>query len=193
VTGILLKYRVPRRPGTNGESAPPQALMDVQRAISLVKSKAGNWNLDPNRIGILGFSAGGNLAAWASTNYSKRTYSETDKADTFPCRPDFAILVYPWMLINKEKTALTSLIPVDGKTPPMFLAHAADDPVPVENSVLLYQALKKAGVRADLHVYAGGGHGFGLRPSEDSCSTWPKSCELWLRSEKWLRKPTSKP
>lgn len=187
VTGILLKYRVPRRPGTANDAAPPQALMDVQRAVSLVRNRARDWKLDPDRIGLLGFSAGGHLTGWASTNYNKRQYQAIDAVDEVSCRPDFSILIYPWNLITKEKTALTKEIPVDSRTPPMFFAHAGDDPVPVENSILLYLGLRKAGVAADLHLYSSGGHGFGLRPSDHPCSNWPKRCEEWLRDRKILR------
>jgi acetyl esterase/lipase len=188
VTGIVLKYRVPRRPGTTGEAAPPQAQMDVQRAVSLVRSHATEWGIDAKRIGLLGFSAGGHLTAWATTNYDKRSYEKIDAVDEVSCRPDFSVLIYPWRLANKDKTGLNPDIRVDGQTPPMFLAHAGNDPVPVENSVLMYLALKKADVPADLHVYAKGGHGFGLRSSDDPCSTWPQRCEEWMRSQKIIAK-----
>ena len=187
VTGVVLKYRVPRRPGTPNDAAPPQAQMDAQRAISLVRSKAAEWNLDPKRIGMLGFSAGGNLTAWTATNFDKRSYEPIDAADKVSCRPDFAVLVYPAYLLNKDGDGLAADIRVTKETPPMFLAHAGDDKVLPQNSVEMYLALKKAGVPAELHVYASGGHGFGLRPSGKPCSTWPRRCADWMKDQGLLK------
>jgi acetyl esterase/lipase len=192
VTGIILKYRVPRRPGQPKDAPPPGPLQDAQRAVSLVRSKAGEWVLDPKRIGILGFSAGGHLAAAASTNFDKRAYEPIDGLDNVSCRPDFAVLVYPGYLANKEKDGLAADIRVTDQTPPTFLAHAGDDGVPAEGSVLLYLALKKAKVPAELHVYATGGHGFGLRPSDKPCSQWPQRCEEWMRSQGLLQPAAKK-
>jgi acetyl esterase/lipase len=183
VTGVVLKYRVPRRAGTPGGTAPPQALMDAQRGLSLVRSRAKEWGVDPHRIGMLGFSAGGHLTAWASTNFDRRAYEPADAADKVSCRPDFAVLVYPAYLTAKGKEGLAPDIRVTKETPPMFLVHAADDRVPAENSVTMYRALRKAGVGAELHVYASGGHGFGLRPSAQPCSTWPARCADWLKAQ----------
>ena len=184
VTGIVLKYRVPRREGTKGP--PPQALMDAQRALSLVRSKAKEWGLDPHRIGMLGFSAGGHLTAWAATNFDKRAYEPVDDLDKVSCRPDFAVLVYPGGVVTRAKDELSPEIRVTKATPPTFFAHASDDRVRPENSVVMYLALKKVGVPAELHVYASGGHGFGLRPSARPCSTWPQRCAAWLRSQGFL-------
>jgi acetyl esterase/lipase len=187
VTGIVLKYRVPRRPGTPKDAAPPQAQMDAQRALSLTRSKAKDWGIDPKRIGMLGFSAGGHLTAWASTNYDKRAYEPADEVDKVSCRPDFTVLVYPAYLTNKSKDALVPEIRVTKDTPPTFFVHAEDDQVPAENSILMYLALKKKEVPAELHVYASGGHGFGLRPSDKPCSTWPQRCAEWLKSQGLLK------
>ena len=187
VTGIVLKYRVPRRPGTPGNAAPPQAEMDAQRAISLVRSKAKEWGIDPKRIGMLGFSAGGHLTAWTSTNFDKRSYEPMDAVDKVSCRPDFTILVYPAYLVTKDRNGLKPDIRVNKETPPMFIAQAGDDPVHVENAVEMYRALKKAGVPAELHVYASGGHGFGLRPSGKTSETWPRSCAEWLKDQGLLK------
>ena len=187
VTGVVLKYRVPRRSGTPNDAAPPQAQMDAQRAISLVRSKAKEWNLDPKRIGMLGFSAGGHLTAWTSTNFDKRSYEPVDDLDKEICRPDFTILIYPAYLVTKDMGGLKPDIRVNKDTPRMFIAMAGDDPVHVENAVEMYRALKKAGVPADLHVYASGGHGFGLRPSGKPCSTWPRSCAEWLKDQGILK------
>lgn len=192
VTGIVLKYRVPRRPGTPGDKAPPQAQMDAQRALSLVRSKAKEWHLDPKRIGMLGFSAGGHLTAWASTNFDHRSYKAGDAVDAVSCRPDFTILIYPAYLLVKGKLELAPEIRVSRETPQTFFAHAADDPVTPQSSVVMWQALKKAGVPAELHVYASGGHGFGLRPSDSPCSTWPQRCADWMRSRGFLEPGTSR-
>ncbi|HXG09775.1 MAG TPA: alpha/beta hydrolase [Gemmataceae bacterium] len=186
VTGIVLKYRVPRRPDQPKDQPPIGPLQDAQRALSLVRSKAEEWGINPQRLGILGFSAGGHLAAAASTNFDQRAYEPIDGIDRVSCRPDFAVLVYPAYLANKEKSALMPELRVSAKTPPTFLVHAGDDRIPAEGSVLFYLALKKAGVPAELHVYASGGHGFGLRPSEQACSRWPQRCEDWLRNQSLL-------
>jgi acetyl esterase/lipase len=187
VTGIVLKYRVPRRPGSPGGEPPPQALMDAQRAVSLVRSKAKEWGIDPKRIGMLGFSAGGHLTAWTATNFDKRRYEPVDAVDQVSCRPDFVVLVYPAYLVQKDKDELAADIRVSKDTPPAFFAHAGNDGVRPENSVVMYLALKKAGVPVELHVYVTGGHGFGLRPSADACSTWPHSCGEWLKARGLLR------
>jgi acetyl esterase/lipase len=187
VTGIVLKYRVPRRPGTPGDKPPPQALMDAQRALSLTRSKAKEWGIDSRRIGMLGFSAGGHLTAWASTNFDHRSYKPADAVDEVSCRPDFTILIYPAYLLAKGKLELAPDIRVTRQTPQTFFAHAADDPVTPQSSVVMWQALKKAGVPAEMHIYATGGHGFGLRPSAKPCSTWPQRCADWMKSRGFLK------
>jgi acetyl esterase/lipase len=181
VTGIVLKYRVPRREGTAKGAPPVQALMDAQRALSLVRSKAGEWGLDAKRIGMLGFSAGGHLTAWTATNFDKRSYETMDDVDKVSCRPDFAVLVYPGGVVARDKDELSPEIRVSKQTPPMFFAHANNDKVRAENSVLLFLALRKVGVPAELHVFASGGHGFGLRASTRPGSTWPTLCAAWMR------------
>jgi acetyl esterase/lipase len=192
LTGIILKYRVPRRAGTPDNVAPPQALMDAQRAMSLVRSKARGWGIDPKRIGMLGFSAGGHLTAWTATNFDKRAYGALDEVDEESCRPDFAVLIYPAWLMKKGKDELARDIRVSKKTPPTFFAHAGDDGVSVDNSVIMYRALRKAGVPAELHVYASGGHGFGLRPSKKPCSTWPQRCAEWMMARGLLKRKASR-
>jgi len=176
VTGIVLKYRVPRRKDRPKHLAP---LQDAQRAMSLVRSNAEKWSIDPERIGILGFSAGGHLAASASTNFDQRQYDPIDAVDEVSCRPDFTVLIYPAYLV--EEDALAPEIRVTSETPPTFFVHAGDDRISPENSVRMYLALRQAGVPAELHVFKGGGHGFGLRPSDDPCSGWPRLCEKWMR------------
>lgn len=177
VTGIVLKYRVPRRKDREKHDAP---LQDAQRAMSLVRKHADAWGIDSKRIGILGFSAGGHLSASTATNFDKRHYDAVDDTDANSCRPDFAILVYPAYLI--EGDTLAPEIRVTAETPQTFFAHASDDGISSENSIAMYLALKKAQVPAELHVYASGGHGFGLRPSDHPASTWPQRCEQWMRS-----------
>lgn len=184
VTGVLLKYRVPARKDQPRYLA---ALQDAQRAMSLVRAKAPQWQLDPQRIGILGFSAGGHLAAAAATNFDRRQYAALDDVDQVSCRPDFAVLVYPAYLTAEER--LATEIRVSSQTPPVFFAHAADDRISPENSIRMFLALKRAGVPAELHVFASGGHGFGLRPSEHTSATWPRLCEAWMRSRGLVRKP----
>jgi acetyl esterase/lipase len=188
VTGIILKYRVPRRPPTPNTQAPPQAQMDAQRALSLARGKAEEWGIDPRRIGMLGFSAGGHLTAWAATNFDQRLYEPADAIDKVSCRPDFAVLVYPAYLQARGKSELAPDIRVSKDTPPTFLIHAGGDAlVPSLNSVEMYQALKKAGVSAELHIYAQGGHGFGLRPSDRPCTTWPQRCAEWMKAQGLLK------
>lgn len=185
VTGIVLKYRVPRREGREKHDAP---LQDAQRAMSLVRSKAAEWKIDPERIGILGFSAGGHLSATTATNSDRRNYEPIDAVDEVSCRPDFAVLVYPAYLLQEKSTELAPEIRVSKETPPIFFAHASDDPHSAENSVYTYLALKKAGVSGEMHIYASGGHGFGLRPSEHACCTWPARCAEWMKGRGLLEK-----
>jgi acetyl esterase/lipase len=181
VTGVLLKYRVPRR-----MDHPDGPLQDAQRAMSLVRSKAREWGIDPRRIGMLGFSAGGHLTAQTCTNFDKRAYEAIDEIDKVSCRPDFAVVIYPGGVVDQTREKLVPAIRVSKETPPTFLAQSSDDRVGPENSVVLYLALKKAGVPVEMHLYATGGHGYGMRPSKNPCSEWPKRCEEWLRSQKLL-------
>lgn len=179
VTGIVLKYRVPRRKDRPAHEAP---LQDAQRAMRLCRANAKNWGIDPERIGILGFSAGGNLSARACTAYGANAYEPIDTNDELSCRPDFGVLVYPAYLLDEEdKTKLSPDLTIDADTPPMFFAHAADDRIPASGSATMFFALREHAIPAELHIYSTGGHGFGLRPSDDPCSTWPESAERWMR------------
>jgi acetyl esterase/lipase len=187
VTGIVLKYRVPRRPESPKDAAPPQAEMDAQRALGVVRSKAKEWGIDPKRVGMLGFSAGGHLTAWTSTNFDKRAYEPIDAIDKESCRPDFTVLIYPAYLMNKAKDGLLPDIRVSKETPPTFFVYAENDPVGPENALLMYLALKRQKVSAEIHVYAKGGHGFGLRKSDNPCSTWPQRCTEWMKSQGVLK------
>ncbi|MEM7391727.1 MAG: alpha/beta hydrolase [Verrucomicrobiota bacterium] len=185
VTGIVLKYRVPAREKERRWRA---AVQDAQRAVSLVRSKAADWKLDPKRIGILGFSAGGQTAGLTTVFQDERTYEPIDDADLVSCRPDFAILVYPaWFVTKQDPTKLVDEIKVDADTPPMFFAHAWDDRITPLNSVLLFAELKKHNVPAELHVFSKGGHGYGLRETEMPVTGWPKLCADWLKTEGWTQ------
>ena len=184
VSAFVMKYRTPTADRQPPWLAPAQ---DAQRAVSLIRSRAGEWGLKADRIGLLGFSAGGSTAANAAIKSSTRLYEATDDTDQASCRPDFVALIYPAYLVD-GKGELKSDLAVTKETPPMFLAHAFNDGVSCENSVQLFLALKRAGVPADLHVYSTGGHGFGLRVSDDPVSTWPQRCEDWLRSRGLLKR-----
>ncbi len=190
LTGIILKYRVPRRPDEPKSEPARRPLQDAQRAVSLVRSKAKEWGIDPKRIGMVGFSAGGHLAIATATNFEKRTYEATDEVDKISCRPDFAIAAYPGYLKAKDKEELAPGLRIPADTPPIFLAHGGADLIsPPEHSVVMYLALRRAGIPAELHVYAGAAHDFGVRPSDHPCSTWTNRCLEWLNSQGFL-KPT---
>lgn len=199
VTGIVLKYRVPRRPGQPEELPAPGPLLDAQRAVSLVRSRAAEWGIDSNQIGIVGFSAGGHLAVAAATQFDRRAYEPIDAIDKVSCRPDFAVAVYPGYLIAQHpagvetnKNILAPYIRIPTETPPMFLVHASDDPVAgSENSVVMYLALRQANMAAELHVFAHGGHGFGVRKSSLPCSTWTDRCVAWLQDQGMLNTNTN--
>ena len=195
MTGIILKYRCPRRPGEAAAEPPPGPLQDAQRAVSLVRSRATEWRINPNRIGIVGFSAGGHLALATATSFVRRTYEPIDAIDTVSCRPNFAVACYPGYLKAKDKDQLRPAICIPAGTPPIFLAHASDDNESYggslsENSVLMYLALKHAGVPTELHVYATGDHDFGVRQNEKLPSSWTQLCVNWLRNQNLLLKPT---
>ncbi len=180
VTAVLLKYRVPKRPGLEKHTA---ALQDAQRAVGLVRFHAKEWQLDTNRLGILGFSAGGHLAALASNQYQSRTYDKVDDADAVSCRPDFTILIYPAYLTLKEQgDRIAPEFNLNSNTPPTFIAMAEDDPIRVETALFYAAGLKKADVPFELHIYPTGGHGYGLRPTKDLVTTWPQRATDWMRS-----------
>jgi acetyl esterase/lipase len=187
VTGVLLKYRVPKRAGLEKHTA---ALQDAQRTVGLVRSRAKEFNLDPKRIGILGFSAGGHLSATASTNYETRTYPRIDDADDLSCRPDFTLLIYPAYLTLKDQgDKIAPELPVNAQTPPTFIVMTQDDGIRVETAMFYSLALKNAKVPCELHVYPSGGHGYGLRPSEHTVTTWPARAADWLGKLGVLGKP----
>jgi acetyl esterase/lipase len=206
ITCVLLKYRV-TDVGPYPKSGPypesPMALEDAQRTVGLVRFHAAEWHIDPHKIGVLGFSAGGHLSAAISTHFAKRLYSSVDAADKESCRPDFAVAVYPGHLslsaaewdanqgtkkfavphpANVDKDlGLNPEIPITSQTPPTFLLQAEDDHVDnVNDSLAYYIALKNAGVPVEMHLYAQGGHAFGLRRTKFPITGWPQLVETWL-------------
>jgi acetyl esterase/lipase len=206
VAGFVLRYRHRNNRGTGyGHPAP---LQDAQRAIRMVRSRAKEWDIDPNRIGIIGFSAGGHLAASAGTHFQNNFYELKDSIDLVSCRPDFMILIYPVITLDDSYTHVGSKLNLLGKnpdpalvkslsnekqvtsdTPLTFLVHANDDKaVPPENSINFYLALRKAKVPAEMHIYKNGGHGFGLGKESSSASSWPILCADWLRTRGLLDK-----
>jgi acetyl esterase/lipase len=214
ITCVLLKYRVPGNrlypksapyPKSGPFPESPMALEDVQRTIGLVRFHAAEWHIDPHKIGVLGFSAGGHLSAAISTHFAKRLYPVVDAADRETCRPDFAVAIYPghlslsaaeWdasqgtkkFVIRHPPTAEKGLalnpdVPVTSQTPPTFLLQAEDDHVDdVHDSLAYYISLQKAGVPVEMHLYAHGGHAFGLRRTKFPITGWPQLVETWLRT-----------
>jgi acetyl esterase/lipase len=192
ITCVLLKYRVPysgphwdKQCNCQKNPKAPMALEDAQRTVGLVRFHAAERHINPHKIGVLGFSAGGHLVADISTHFDKRSYSAVDAADKASCRPDFAVALYPghlW-LSSYKKFELNPDVPVTRQTPPTFLLQAENDPVDsVNNSLVYYVALKKAGVPVEMHLYAEGKHAFGLRPTKFPITRWPELVETWLRT-----------
>ena len=180
VNCVLLKYRVP---GSGPYPKSPAALQDAQRAMGLVRERAAEWGIDPKRVGVLGFSAGGHLAAALSTHFDQRLYDPVDAADKLSCRPDFAVVVYPGYLALADKNfAPNPDIDPTANTPPTFIVQAEDDPMHVENALVYFQQLKNAKVPAELHIYAQGGHGYGLRRTALPVTAWPQAAETWLHT-----------
>ena len=178
ITGVLLKYRVPSRAGQEKHQA---ALQDAQRALGLVRYRAKEWSLNPNRIGVLGFSAGGHLAAALSNNFQQRTYPTVDEADATSCRPDFTLLIYPaYLTVKEDHDKIAPELNISSNTPPTFIVMTEDDPIRVETALFYALALRKANVPLELHVYPTGGHGYGLRPAKDLVTSWPRRAAEWL-------------
>jgi acetyl esterase/lipase len=181
---VLVKYRVPN---TGPYPKSPAALQDAQRAVGLVREHAAEWHIDPKRVGVLGFSAGAHLSAALSTHFDKRLYDRVDAADELSCRPDFALIIYPGYLANaSENMATNSEIKPTAETPPTFIVQAEDDPVHVENATNYFLQLKAAKVPAELHIYAEGGHGYGLRKTNLPVTSWPALVQIWLDTIKVL-------
>ena len=192
VTCVLLKYRVPRTGPSWDPDAhqminpkPSLALEDAQRTVGLVRAHAAEWHIDPHKVGVLGFSAGGHLAAAISNDYRKRLYPAVDTADQQSCRPDFAVALYPGHLWwpSKGPHGFNPDIQVTRDTPPTFLLQAETDTIDYVNQALVYYtALKDAGVPTEMHLYTDGGHAFGLRRTKDPITEWPELVEKWLRT-----------
>jgi len=185
ITCVLLKYRVPApRSDPNWGAYPesPIALEDAQRTVGLVRLHAAEWHIDPHKIGVLGFSAGGHLVAAISTHFAQRLYPAVDDADKESCRPDFAVAIYPGHLwLGDKNLELNPAVPVTSETPPTFLLQAEDDHVDgVNQSLVYYMALKNAGVPVEMHLYAQGNHAFGLRRTKFPITDWPTLVETWL-------------
>lgn len=190
ITCVLLKYRVPSPPyhwrcdcRPSDLEEPRLSLEDAQRTMGLVRLHAAEWHIDPHKVGVLGFSAGGYLIAAISTHYERRLYRAIDSADKESCRPDFAVGVYPGHLWAETKFQLNPYIHVTRATPPTFLVQAEDDNVDgVNQSLIYYIALKDARVPVEMHLYAHGGHAFGLRPTKVPITHWPTLVDAWLRT-----------
>ena len=186
ITCVVLKYRVPGNPALYPKSGPypesPMALEDAQRTLGLLRLHAAEYHIDPHKIGVLGFSAGGYMVADISANFDKPVYPFVDEADKVSCRPDFAVAIYPGHLqASSSGLALNPKIPVTRETPPTFLLQAEDDHVDnVNDSLVYYIALKNAGVPVEMHLYAQGGHAFGLRQTNLPITDWPQLVERWL-------------
>ncbi len=190
ITCVLLKYRVPnsgpswnQKCGCYLSTNSSMALEDAQRTLGLLRFHAAEWHVDPRKIGVLGFSAGGHLAAAISTRFDRRLYPAVDAADKESCRPDFAVVLYPGHLwtYDDAKLELNPRIHVTRNTPPTFLLQAENDNVDsVNHSLVYYIALKKAGVPAEMHLFAQGGHAFGLRRTKLPITRWPQLVETWM-------------
>jgi acetyl esterase/lipase len=187
ITCVLLKYRVPGEGEFPKSGAYPRskvALEDAQRTVGLVRMRAAEWRIDPKRIGVLGFSAGGHMVAAMSTHFAERVYTAVDAADKVSCRPDFAVAIYPGHLsVADNSVALNPDIAshITRQTPPTFLLQNEDDHVDrVEDSLSYYVGLKKAGVPVEMHSYAQGGHAFGLRKTKLAVTEWPALVERWM-------------
>lgn len=184
ITAILLKYRVPE-PAQGSRYAEP--LQDAERAISLARLHAREWHLRADRVGVMGFSAGGHLSAVLSNNSAARTYPKIDEADQGTLRPNFTMLIYPaYLSVNDEGRELAPEVKVSAQAPPTFIVQAENDHHFVGGTLLYYRALEQARVPAEMHLFAEGGHGYGLRHTEKPVTGWPELAEGWLRSNKLL-------
>ncbi|MFM7182225.1 MAG: alpha/beta hydrolase [Verrucomicrobiales bacterium] len=173
-SAFVVKYRVPK----NREGA----FADAQRAVRLVRQNAKEWKIDPKRIGVMGFSAGGHLCARLSTDFDKMAYEAVDEIDKLDCRPDFSMLIYPAYLQTKEGKVAPEL-PITAKVPPTFILQSKDDKAFVAGTIVYDQALKAAGVSSTFHLFESGGHGYGLRPSANEVSKWPALAEEWMKGK----------
>jgi len=197
IAGIILKYRLPSDLIMKDKSIGP--LQDAQEAMRIIRRNAVAWNIDPKKVGVIGFSAGGHLASTLSTHYADKVY---DVADTVSARPDFSLLIYPVITMDASFThagsrknligenpsdeaikSFSNELQVNEKTPPAFMVHSADDQtVPVKNSIVYYEQLVKYNIPSELHIFQKGGHGYGLGGSKDTQSAWPGLCISWLKA-----------
>ena len=177
VNCVLVKYRVPRREGLEKHEAP---LQDLQRAIAYTRSHAAEWKIDPDKIGVMGFSAGAHLAAMASNSYNERTYPKVDNVDDANLRPDFCVLIYPAYL-DGENFSISPELKVTEKTPPTFIVQTQDDHRLLNSSIFYYYALKEAKIPVSMNLYPTGGHGYGLRNTGDLVNEWPHRVMSWLQ------------
>ena len=185
VTAVLLKYRVPKRDKQTPDNL--AMIQDAQRAITLVRSRQTELGINPTRVGMLGFSAGGHLTACAAV-FKKRMYDGVDRADeVYSHEPNFALLIYPGGLIDKGGKLKSEFI-VKPDSPPMFFVMSTDDPVNSENCVALYREALKNRVPTEMHLYAAGGHGYGMRKTRFPCASWPDRAADWMKSNGWLGK-----
>jgi len=187
VTAFVLKYRVPRR---DPERIHWEPMQDVQRSIRLVRHHAKKWDIDPARIGTLGFSAGGHLTVMSGVQYDTECYAPVDEADKLSCRPNFICPIYCAYLgenyDDRTNSQLGSLVKVTPDTPPTFLAVTWDDAMRGAQSASLFARLRENNVEAEIHVYTKGGHGYGMRPSDFRVSQWPMQLEGWLGARGFL-------
>lgn len=185
VTGVVLKYRVPRRPGEPEALPAPGPLLDAQRAVSYVRSKAKDWSIEPDRIGIGGFSAGGHLALMTATHFDQRKYDPIDAVDAVSCKPNFVMMAYPGYVLSSPGSGhLADYVRFPPGTPSMFIVHASDDEergAQPEQSLALYTAARDAGVHVELHIFAEGKHGFGVRESGLPVSRWKEDFAAWMK------------
>jgi acetyl esterase/lipase len=183
IAAIILKYRVPRRPGEDKRVPASGPLLDAQRAVSMVRHHAADWGIDPRRLGIVGFSVGGHLSLSTATAFHQRRYADIDAIDASSCRPDFAVLCYSGFLKANGGDDIWPDLHIPADTPPVFLTHASDDSeAEVAHSVVAYLALQRAGIPAEMHLYATGEHDFGVRQNGNLPASWPQLCLDWLRS-----------
>ncbi len=199
IAGIVVKYRLPISKSLTDPKEVP--LLDAQRAIRLARKHASEWSINPAKVGVMGFSAGGHLASTLSTQYNHELNRPKDEIDAISARPDFSILVYPVITFRTDavhagsrknligenassalKDRFSGELQVNAETPPTFLVHAQDDKgVPIENSLLYYQSLNKHGVRASLHIYPTGGHGFGFGMGKGAVEGWRNVLLAWMK------------
>jgi acetyl esterase/lipase len=196
IAGIILKYRLPSDLIMKDKSVGP--LQDAQEAIRIIRRNAADWKINPRKVGVIGFSAGGHLASTLSTHYNEKVY---DVKDTISARPDFSLLIYPVITFNSTFTHMGSRnnligndpsqetinrfsneLQITANTPPAFLVHSADDnAVPVKNSIAYFEGLVKNKIKTEIHIFQSGGHGYGLSVGTGTQSAWPELCINWMK------------